>query len=104
MGANVSNAINPRQIVFISPPSVKDPTTPRSGIGSNGRYYDAWGTAYRIAIDGDYNNDINPNPYTPDMGAGPAILNIGVIAWSWGKDQTQGTTDFNASDDVISWQ
>jgi prepilin-type N-terminal cleavage/methylation domain-containing protein len=104
MGANASNAINPRQIVFISPPSVKDPTTPRSGIGSNGQYYDPWGTPYRIAIDGDYNNDISPNPYTANMGAGPSPLNIGVIAWSLGKDGVQGTTNFNASDDVISWQ
>jgi prepilin-type N-terminal cleavage/methylation domain-containing protein len=96
-------AINPRSIVFISPPNVKDIANPHSGIGSDGRYYDPWGAPYRIAIDGDYNNAIDPNPYTPNTGAGPTPLNIGVIAWSLGKDQTQGT-DFSASDDVISWQ
>jgi prepilin-type N-terminal cleavage/methylation domain-containing protein len=102
-GANAGDVVNPRKIVFLSPPNVKDTANPRSGIGSNGRYYDPWGTPYRIAIDGDYGNTINPNPYTADTGAGPATLTIGVIAWSFGKDLTQGT-NFNASDDVISWQ
>jgi prepilin-type N-terminal cleavage/methylation domain-containing protein len=99
-------AINPRSIVFINPPYVKNDTAGnrRSGVSpTDGNYYDPWGTAYRVAIDGDYNNDINPNPYTANTGAGPSPLNIGVIAWSLGKDQTQGT-NFNASDDVISWQ
>ncbi|PYL03452.1 MAG: prepilin-type cleavage/methylation domain-containing protein [Verrucomicrobia bacterium] len=105
-GANAGDVVNPRKIVFINPPNVKNDTAGnrRSGVSTaDGNYYDPWGTPYRIAIDGDYNNDINPNPYTADTGAGPGTLNIGVIAWSLGKDATQGT-DFNASDDVISWQ
>jgi prepilin-type N-terminal cleavage/methylation domain-containing protein len=106
-GANASNAANPRVIVFISPPYVKDPANPRSGIGTPtgtgpGQYYDPWGTPYRVAIDGNYDNQLT-NPYTADTGAGPATLNMGVIAWSLGKDNTQGT-NFSASDDVISWQ
>jgi prepilin-type N-terminal cleavage/methylation domain-containing protein len=102
-GANLNNVVNTRQIVFINPPSVKDTANPRSGIGGDGQYYGPWGTPYRIAIDGDYTNSINPNPYTPNTGAGPSPLATGVIAWSFGKDGVQGT-DFNASDDVISWQ
>jgi prepilin-type N-terminal cleavage/methylation domain-containing protein len=99
--------INTRQIVFISPPDVKNSATPRSGIGTTaggniGQYFDPWGTNYVIRIDGDYNNQL-PNPYTADTGAGPATLTQGVIAWSLGKNTTQGT-DFNASDNVISWQ
>jgi prepilin-type N-terminal cleavage/methylation domain-containing protein len=99
---------NPRQIVFINPPYVKDPANPRSGIGTPtgtgpGQFFDAWGTAYAVEIDGNYDNQITTNPYTADTGAGPSPLNIGVIAWSLGKDLTQGT-NFNASDDVISWQ
>lgn len=101
-GANLNNAVNPRQVVFINPPNVKTTASPRSGIGSDGQYYDPWGTPYRLKIDGDYNNQI-ANPYTADTGAGPATLNIGVIAWSFGKDATQGT-NFSNSDDVISWQ
>ena len=104
---------NPRQIVFISPPYVKNPANPRSGIATQatninlisvaiGDLVDPWGTPYKIAIDGGYDNSL-ANPYTANTGAGPAPLAIGVIAWSLGKNQTQGT-DFNASDDVISWQ
>jgi prepilin-type N-terminal cleavage/methylation domain-containing protein len=105
---NGSDAANPRKIVFINPPYVKDPANPRSGIGTPtgtgpGQYYDPWGTPYAVEIDGNYDNQIATNPYTADTGAGPAALTIGVIAWSRGKDATQGT-NFNASDDVISWQ
>jgi prepilin-type N-terminal cleavage/methylation domain-containing protein len=106
---NGSDAANPRKIVFINPPYVKDPANPRSGIGTPtgvgpGQYYDPWGTPYAVEIDGNYNNQIATNPYTADTGAGPGTLGIGVIAWSFGKDGTQGSANFNASDDVISWQ
>jgi type II secretory pathway pseudopilin PulG len=103
---------NPRRIVFISPPDVKDSANPRSGIGTvtgAGQYYDPWGTPYAIEIDGTYDNSL-VNPYAQNAGATP--LQIGVIAWSFGSDtQSQsvpgpaadkkvGTND----DDVISWQ
>ena len=107
-GANASNAINPRVIVFINPPYVKNDTagSRRSGVSpTDGQYYDPWGTPYRVAIDGDYTNTINPNPYTANTGAGPSPLNIGVIAWSLGADQSLGNGGgFTNSDDVISWQ
>jgi len=117
-------AQNPRQIVFISPPDVKDPTNPRSGIARNttningipvapGDFVDPWGTPYNVAIDGNYDNQI-ANAYTDgsaggDPNATPAYaLHIGVIAWSYGKDQAIGTkggsASFTNSDDVISWQ
>jgi len=86
---NANNLVNTRQIVFINPPYVKNDTlgNRRSGVSTaDGRYYDPWGSPYQIAIDGDYNNDIAPNPYTANMGAGPSPLSIGVIAWSLGKD------------------
>jgi prepilin-type N-terminal cleavage/methylation domain-containing protein len=112
-GANPGNAANPRGIVFMSPPYVKDPANPRSGIAAQdvtvngvlipiGSFVDPWGTPYRGAIDGTYDNQIT-NPYGGSANAGPAILSIGVIAWSFGKDQTQDT-DIKAGDDVISWQ
>jgi len=102
---------NPRQIVFINPPYIKTPANPRSGIATQATtingisvavndYVDPWGTPYNVAIDGDYDNKLT-NPYTAN--AGPSPLTIGVIAWSRGQDQAQGT-DFKASDDVISWQ
>jgi prepilin-type N-terminal cleavage/methylation domain-containing protein len=121
-GTDTTN--NPRQIVFINPPDVKDPTNPRSGIARNttningipvapGDFVDPWGTPYNVAIDGGYDNQI-ANAYTDgsaggDPNATPAYaLHIGVIAWSYGKDQAIGTrggsTSFTNSDDVISWQ
>lgn len=103
-------SINTRQIVFISPPDVKDAANPRSGIATavanEGQYFDPWGTNYVVRIDGDYNNQV-ANPYTANAGATP--LALGVIALSLGKDQLGGvgSADKNAgtaSDDVISWQ
>ena len=102
--------INLRQIVFISPPDVKNSANPRSGIGiavaNKGQYFDPWGSNYLIRIDGDYNNQV-ANPYTMNAGATP--LALGVIALSLGTDQMGGvgSADKNAgtaSDDVISWQ
>jgi prepilin-type N-terminal cleavage/methylation domain-containing protein len=104
---------NPRQIVFINPPYVKTPANPRSGIATQATtingisvavndYVDPWGTPYNVAIDGNYDNQLT-NPYTTNTGAGPSPLTIGVIGWSRGPDQIQGTT-FSTSDDVVSWQ
>ena len=116
---------NPRQIVFISPLSVKDPSNPRSGIAlqataingisvAAGDFVDPWGTPYNVRIDGNYDNTV-ANPYGAQTtgGAGPDPIPVGVIAWSRGKDQTLGTNGDNVyrnpttaaqSDDVISWQ
>ena len=98
--------LNTRQIVFLSP-RCSGTATARSGIGSDGQYYDSWGTRYNIEIDADYNNQI-ANPY-PDTAAGAQSLGLGVIGWSYGKDQTKGTKrpaspNYGGSDDVISWQ
>ena len=110
LGANALDAANPRKIVFISPPDAKDQTNSRSGIKtSNGQWYDPWGTPYLVEIDGGYNNTV-ANPYTANAGAVPN-LQIGVIAWSLGKDGTgaiaAASGDKNTGvydDDVISWQ
>ena len=106
--AQGSYSINTRQIVFISPANVKDDNNPRSGInGTNGGYYDPWGSEYSIALDADYDNQIAPNPYGSNNGAGPSPIRQGVIAWSLGKDKKLGNNGdgkFTNSDDVISWQ
>jgi prepilin-type N-terminal cleavage/methylation domain-containing protein len=118
-GANVGNAVNTRQIVFISPPDVKDTTNPRSGIGTDGKYYDPWGTPYVVTIDGNYDNQI-ANPYSDSDGsAGAAQLRSGVIACSFGKNGALGggaaasskyapesgtAGKYKHSSDVISWQ
>src|ERR1700730_3659237 len=104
-----ATTLNPRQIVFISPPDVKDANNPRSGIGTSasnaGQYFDPWGKNYVIRIDGDYDNQVE-NPYSANAGSTPK-LRSGVIAWSLGKDGTGGSGDQKSAlspDDVTSWQ
>ena len=121
---SANSTLNTRQIVFISPPAVKTPASPRSGIATQaatvnpcfsaavGEFVDPWGTPYIVEIDGDYSNQITTNPYGPSGGAGPQPLTTGVIAWSLGSDGVlgakttgcSGTNTFTNSDDVISWQ
>lgn len=105
-GANSGNTQNTRQIVFMTPGNVKDTTNPRSGISSDGQFYDPWGKPYQIAVDATYDTTIQ-NPYLPDTGAGPDEVRQGVIAWSLGRDKqigNAGDQKFTGSDDVISWQ
>jgi prepilin-type N-terminal cleavage/methylation domain-containing protein len=122
---SANSTLNTRQIVFISPPAVKNPTSPRSGIATQaatvncfsaaiGDFVDPWGTPYNVEIDGDYNNQITTNPYSdpPPGPPGGSPLSSGVIAWSFGLDGVLGTkttgctgnNSFSNSDDVISWQ
>ena len=100
-------SLNPRQIVFISPPDAKDQTSARGGIKtSDGQFYDPWGMPYAMSIDAEYDNQV-PNPYTADTGAGSAKIRQGVITWSLGKDKLGGSgskTSADSNDDVISWQ
>jgi len=99
-------AVNSRAIVFISPAEDTSQTNPKGKIGSTGQFCDPWGQPYKIAIDGNYDNQIT-NPYTADTGAGPGTLRQGVLAWSYGKDTKLGNNGdgkYKNSDDVISWQ
>jgi len=114
LGANAADVANPRKIVFINPPDVKDPANPRSGIGTPtgtgpGQYFDPWGKPYNVEIDGGYDNTV-ANPYTANAGTTPN-LQVGVIAWSLGKDGNGATAAASGDkktgvydDDVISWQ
>jgi prepilin-type N-terminal cleavage/methylation domain-containing protein len=117
------NALNTRQIVFLSPPDAKDANNPRSGVAGTGsskagEYFDPWGTAYSVSIDWDYDNEV-VNPYGADKGAGPAKIRQGVLSWSLGKNGVLGggaasggnfgnesgtAGTYTGSGDVISWQ
>ncbi len=116
--------LNPRQIVFISPPDARNSTQPKAGVATQavtvngisipiGAFVDPWGMPYNVEIDTSYNNSV-PNPYGALSvgGAGADPVSQGVIAWSLGKDKTLGnngnkiykTSAGVQSDDVISWQ
>jgi prepilin-type N-terminal cleavage/methylation domain-containing protein len=120
VSANGQTLINTRQIVYISPPIVKDPNSPKSGIGiatllttiNRGRFFDPWGSPYNVEFDSSYDNTVL-NPYGGSGGAGVDPIRQGVIGWSLGSDQQLGTnsdgiykntTTGAQSDDVISWQ
>jgi prepilin-type N-terminal cleavage/methylation domain-containing protein len=118
-GANATDATNPRKIAFLNVPDAKDPASPRSGIRSaDGQWYDPWGSTYKVAIDGNYDNQL-ANPYGPTGGAGSDPLRQGVIAWSLGRNGALGggppatsafakepgtANNYTSSGDVISWQ
>ncbi len=62
-----------------------------------------------MEIDGGYDNTV-ANPYTANAGTTPN-LQVGVIAWSLGKDGNGATAAASGDkktgvydDDVISWQ
>jgi prepilin-type N-terminal cleavage/methylation domain-containing protein len=104
-------ALNPKGIAFLQVPVVKDDTVGhrKSGVASDGVYYDPWGTGYRVRMDNNYNGTV-ANPYS--MNAGFGSLNTGVIAWSFGVDGASQSDPGPAgdkksgtnADDVISWQ
>jgi prepilin-type N-terminal cleavage/methylation domain-containing protein len=118
-GANTGDVINSRKIAFLNVPDAKDQTSPRTGIkSSDGQWYDPWGSTYKVAIDGTYDNQL-ANPYGSSGGAGSDPLRQGVIAWSFGKngglgggpaatsafDKEPGSANvYSNSGDVISWQ
>jgi prepilin-type N-terminal cleavage/methylation domain-containing protein len=103
-------AFNTKGIAFIQPPAAKDLNAPKSGVGSDGIYYDPWGSAYLVRMDNNYNN-LLANPYSKNAGFAPN-LNGGAIAWSIGKDQKSDAMPGPASDknsgtnddDLLSWQ
>ena len=77
-------ALNPRQIVFLSPGGAKATTPPRGGIsqsaGSVGQFFDPWGSQYAVLIDTNYDNTLT-NPYSDvDGSAGITPIRQGVIA------------------------
>ncbi len=115
---NPGSLANPRGIVYIEPREVKDPSKPKSGVGSGkgnttlGRWYDPWSNEYMVFLDADYDNQLSFYGIYPDPPAGsdgkPNFPRVGVGVASIGKDQTPGTKggsgDYVGSDDIVSWR
>jgi prepilin-type N-terminal cleavage/methylation domain-containing protein len=125
-------SINTRQQVYLDVPFVKDPTNPKSGLGTGteansnvkapGNWYDPWGYTYIVCIDSNYDGYTDAQQGT-NTGLGnytdlSYITNLngttykyiqdGCIAGSYGADHVCGTVSnaniYNGSDDVLSWQ
>lgn len=120
---SAASVLNTRLVVYISPPFVKSPSQPKSGIGITGtgtyptpvgQFWDPWGMPYTVRIDAGYDNSVaNPYGVQTTGGAGANPIGSGAITWSLGSDQRLGTNGNNVyrdpttgaqSDDVISWQ
>jgi len=109
-GANASNVLNPRCIVFLNPPKAKNQADPRAGV-ANGIWYDPWGRQpgksesgiYHIRIDAAYRGFVtDPYPGSDnDYGDSAPIIHSGVIAWSLAKG---GLQTYELEDQIISWQ
>ena len=110
-------ALNPRQVVFLSPGGAKNTVPPRGGIATDNRYYDPWGSQYAVLIDTNYDNTLT-NPYSDSDGsAGTTPLRFGVVTYSYGKNGALGggsasspyTSEggsagvFKGSSDILSW-
>lgn len=109
-GANANNALNPRAIVFLSPPQARNQTAPRAGV-ADGIWYDPWGRQpgksesgiYHIRIDAAYRGyvtDPYPGSDRDDYGDTPPVIHTGVIAWSLAKS---GVQTYDLRDQIISW-
>jgi prepilin-type N-terminal cleavage/methylation domain-containing protein len=119
-------SVNARNVMYLDIPFVKDSANPRSGLGTgretngittkSGEWYDPFGKPYIIAIDGNYDGYVQPNPgvLTQYKDINYATVNGqnavqgGVIAGSFGSDQIQGSpanpAHYIGSDDILSWQ
>ncbi len=127
-GANAANVtlLNPRAIVFLSPPAARNTTPPKGGIsqtaGTGTLSVITWirgDRQYAIQIDTNYDNQMT-NPYSDaDGSAGTVPLRFGAIAFSYGKngargggakasssfaDESGAAGAFKSSSDILSWQ
>jgi len=91
-GTTIGNALNSRNVPFLQVPYASNQNSPKGGLQvSSGIWYDPWGSPYNVAIDGDYDGVLNstasplPNFYS-DVGP----LQMGAIAWSFGKNGLLG--------------
>lgn len=107
-GTNTNFVLNPRRIPFFEGKDSSNATNPKGGFSTAGAFFDPWGAQYCVAIDLDYDNQLNTLPYT-DFKTSTTYPQTGVGAYSIGKDGSLGTNGkfkdgTTASDDIISWQ
>jgi prepilin-type N-terminal cleavage/methylation domain-containing protein len=113
---------NPRQIQFIQPKvvSVKKGGVYAPSSGSDGNWYDPWGTQYVIFIDGDYAGDIDPTPVFSGLadssGKVPQSVGVASVGYYYVKKRTnpqptvaQGILSYTGDATVkisalLSWQ
>lgn len=81
MGSNASS-LNPRQIVFLEVQTAK---RGKGGI-TNGAFVDPWGTPYKVAYDGDYDNQLT------GVGTNNASVMKKVAVWNTPNNHSDTAT------------
>jgi prepilin-type N-terminal cleavage/methylation domain-containing protein len=95
------NSMNPRKITFLETRPAKGN---KDGVGTDGKFYDPWGTPYAIKLDTSYNNSMEYYDSAQNSN-----LRITAFAVSFGKNKKQqnpaSTTDGGSKvDDIVSYQ
>jgi prepilin-type N-terminal cleavage/methylation domain-containing protein len=118
-GSAIGNSLNSRGVVYLSPSAAPDQTHPMGGLQvSTGVWYDPWGSPYNVAVDGNYDGLLNSPTPLPGFYSDVGPLQLGVIAWSFGRNGqlgggpaggagfgSEGGTpgQLAGSGDVVSW-
>ena len=95
------NSMNPRKITFLETRPAKGN---KDGVGTDGKFYDPWGTPYAIKLDTSYDNNLEY--YGTDS---VNNLRITAFAVSFGKntkqqDVTKSSDSTGKVDDIVSYQ
>ena len=101
---NMDSTNNEKQIKFIN---IREGSGNKKGLiyNSDGTVleglYDPWGGDYRIALDGDFDEQLTIQPKAMSS---PKTLNGRVVAvWSNGADGVEDGVDGKVNDDVTTW-
>jgi len=97
--SGVANTNNPRGIVFLEVPQKKANSKKSGQVDGSGDFEDPWGTAYKIAVDDNYDHTILSAGNTP----GPTISNLRkkVAVWNTPKGENDGQKKRRS---VVSWE
>lgn len=90
-GGTIGNKMNARGISYLNAKAASNQNAPMDGLQlSTGVWFDPWGSPYNIAVDGNYDSQLNsPTPLRNFYSdAGP--LQLGVIVWTFGKNGQLG--------------
>ena len=101
-----NDPLNPRRIVFLEVPPVKNPASPKGGVAQDGMFFDPWGNGYVVFVDGDYDHSLE-TILSKFYSGENRWLRSGVAAVSLGRDGkwgNEGDGKLEGSDDVVSWQ
>jgi len=98
------NRNNPTRTVFFNGTKNATGRPPKDGLAFNndgsGRLYDPWGNLYRVMMDSDHNQRIEP-PFRKRQLVGANIVAKDIVVWSLGPDGEE--TGDGTKDNICTW-